>query len=75
MNLNLLAIAGTVVAGLFTMLALWVQRAKAQSVGAQLEAARVTQVTAAAQAAVAQAVVDAPQTQAAVAAELDGGKF
>lgn len=75
MNLNLLAIAGTALAGLFSMLAAWVQRMQAQKVGAQLEAARVTQAAAVTEAAVAQAVVDAPQQQAAVAAELDKGGF
>jgi hypothetical protein len=75
MNANLLAIAATVFAGLFSMLAAWVQRAQAQSTGAKLEAAKVTQTAAVVQTAVAQAVVDAPATQAAVADELAKGGF
>ncbi len=53
----------------------WIERQSDQQAGAQIEAGAVTQVTAKTQAAIAQAVVNAPKTKAQLVSSLQAGTF
>lgn len=73
--MNLWAIFGTALSGLLLVTVEWLKQGQAQTTGGKLEAAKVATVTAAAQAAIAQAVVAAPTTQIAVVDRLKNGTF
>lgn len=73
--MNIWALFGAVAAGLLFACVQWMQRGQAQATGGQLEAAKVTAVTATAQTAIAQAEAVAPTTQLAVVDRLKAGTF
>lgn len=75
MTSSLWAICASAVAGLLAMVVEWIKLGQAQSTGAKLQAASVNAVTATAEAAIAQAEVDAPATRAAVVDQLNKGTF
>lgn len=75
MSGNLIIIGLTALMGLLGFVGLMMNQAKNQTIGAKLEAATVTAVTAKAEVSIAQAVVDAPSTQADMVAAMKAGTF
>ncbi len=70
---NLYAILGLALTGLAFVCQQWMKSSQDRAIGGQLEAAKTDQVTATAQAAIAQAEVSAPATPAAILDRLKSG--
>lgn len=75
MQASLIAIAATAFSGLLLFIVDWLKQGQAQSTGAQLQAAVTTTASAKVETAIAQAVVDAPQTKLALVDRLNAGRF
>ena len=73
MTANLIALAVGIVGVLFIGIANWWKSGQDRSIGAALEAGKVNAASAKAEAAMAQAAVEAPTTEADALSRLDGG--
>lgn len=68
-------IVGLALVSLLGFIGLWAKQGSDQTTGAKLQAGKVSEVAAVQNAAIAQAVVNAPSSQAAVVAALKDGSF
>lgn len=73
--MNIWAMVALAAIGLLGFIGNWAKQGHDQTTGAQLQAGKVSEVSAIQSASIAQALVDAPKTQAGVVGDLKSGDF
>lgn len=72
---NVWAVLGLALVSLLGFIGQWAKQGADQSTGAKLQAGKSSELAAVQNAAIAQALVDAPKTQAGVVSDLRSGEF